>query len=122
MEFHAWCVPKGTHMEAETNIIIQACTRPGVKSLILDVEPYDGFWQGGRDGIRPYMTRIRRAIPGSCHIGRSVDPRKQHVDNIFHSEWFPFINSVHLQYYLATFRRTPEDVLRQTSKASDSYG
>ena len=58
------CPQRYTHVEAETNIIIQACTRPGVKSLILDVEPYDGFWAGrSATGIRPYMTRIRRAIP-----------------------------------------------------------
>lgn len=122
MEFHAWCVPKGSHLEAETNIIIQACTRPGVKSLILDVEPYDGFWQGGREGIRPFMTRIRRAIPGSFHIGMSVDPRKAHYDNIYPTEWFPFVNSIHPQDYWATFRRTPEDTLRETFEVWGSYG
>ncbi|MCA0452978.1 MAG: peptidoglycan DD-metalloendopeptidase family protein [Chloroflexi bacterium] len=122
MEFHAWCVPKGSHLEAETNILIQACTRPGVKSLILDVEPYDGFWQGGRDGIRPFMTRIRRAIPGSFHIGMSIDPRKAHYDSIFPAEWFPFVNSIHPQDYWATFRRTPEETLRETFEVWGSYG
>lgn len=122
MEFHAWAVPKGTHTEGETNILIQACTRPGVKSLILDVEPYDGFWQGGREGIRPYMTRLRRAIPGSFHIGMSVDPRKQHYASIFPQEWFPFVNSIHPQDYWATFRRTPEDVLKETYEIWGSYG
>ncbi|MEZ4667010.1 MAG: hypothetical protein R3E39_03665 [Anaerolineae bacterium] len=122
MEFHAWCVPKGSHLEAETNIIIQACTRPGVKSLILDVEPYAGFWQGGRDGIRPFMTRIRRALPGSFHIGMSVDPRKHHYDGIFPAEWFPFVNSIHPQDYWGTFRQTPEDVLRETYEIWGSYG
>src|SRR5690606_8506301 len=57
--FHAWCVPRGLDVIGETNLIIQACQRPGVKSMILDVEPYEGFWSGGRDGIRPFMTRIR---------------------------------------------------------------
>lgn len=122
MEFHAWCVPKGSHTEAETNIIIQACTRPGVKSLILDVEPYAGFWQGGRDGVRPYMTRIRRALPGTFHIGMSVDPRKHHYDGIFPAEWFPFVSSIHPQDYWGTFRRTPEDVLRETYEVWGSYG
>ncbi len=122
MEFHAWCVPKGSHLEAETNIIIQACTRPGVKSLILDVEPYDGFWEGGREGIRPFMTRIRRAVPGSFHIAMSVDPRKAHYESIYPTEWFPFVNSIHPQDYWATFRRTPEDTLRETFEVWGSYG
>lgn len=122
LEFHAWCVPKGSHVEAETNLIIQACTRPGVKSLILDVEPYDGFWQGGQAGVRPYMTRIRRALPGSFHIGMSVDPRKHHYAGIFPQEWFPFVNSIHPQDYWATFRRTPEDTLLETYEVWGSYG
>lgn len=122
MEFHAWCVPKGTHVDGETNIIIAACKRVGVKSLILDVEPYDGFWEGGAAGVRPYMTKIRRALPGSFHIGMSVDPRKHHYASIFPQEWFPFVNSIHPQDYWATFRRTPEDVLRETYEVWGSYG
>jgi murein DD-endopeptidase MepM/ murein hydrolase activator NlpD len=122
MEFHAWCVPKGINVEAETNIIIQACQVPGVKSMILDVEPYAGFWMGGRTGVRPFMTRIRKAIPGSFHIGLSVDPRRNHYDGIFPQEWFPFVNSVHPQDYWATFRRTPEDVLKETFDTWGSYG
>ncbi|MDZ4764963.1 MAG: hypothetical protein SGI73_10455, partial [Chloroflexota bacterium] len=37
LEFHAWCVPRGGDINGETSIIIQACSRPGVKSMILDV-------------------------------------------------------------------------------------
>ncbi|MEO8611867.1 MAG: peptidoglycan DD-metalloendopeptidase family protein [Chloroflexota bacterium] len=122
MDFHAWCVPKGSHMEAETDIIIQICKRPGVKSMILDVEPYDGFWEGGKDGIRPYMTRIRRAIPGAFHIGMSVDPRRTHYPEIYPQEWFPFVNSIHPQSYWDTFRRTPEDTLQETFEVWGSYG
>ncbi|KAB2862123.1 MAG: hypothetical protein F9K46_07480, partial [Anaerolineae bacterium] len=54
MGFHAWCVPKGVNIEAETDLIIQACQVPGVRSMVLDVEPYAGFWQGGSAAIRPY--------------------------------------------------------------------
>jgi hypothetical protein len=122
LEFHAWSVPKGSHMEAETNILIQACQRPGVMSLILDVEPYDGFWMGGSAGIRPFMTRLRRALPGTFHIGMAVDPRQQHYDTIFPREWFPFINSIHPMDYWATFRRTPEDTLRETYEIWGNYG
>jgi murein DD-endopeptidase MepM/ murein hydrolase activator NlpD len=122
IEFHAWCVPKGTDVAKETSIIIAACQRPGVKSLILDVEPYDGFWQGGASGVRPYMTAIRRALPGSFHIGLSIDPRNSHYSEIAPQEWFPFVNSVHPQDYWATFRRTPEDVLNETYQVWGSYG
>jgi murein DD-endopeptidase MepM/ murein hydrolase activator NlpD len=122
IEFHAWCVPKGTLIDAETNILIQACTRPGVRSLILDVEPYEGFWEGGREAIRPFMTRLRRSLPGSYHIGMSVDPRRHHYESIFPQEWFPFVNSIHPQSYWATFRRTPDETLRETYETWGSFG
>ncbi|MFQ3568731.1 MAG: peptidoglycan DD-metalloendopeptidase family protein [Aggregatilineales bacterium] len=122
LEFHAWCVPRGADIVAETDLIIQACLRPGVRSMILDVEPYAGFWLGGKDAIRPFMTRIRRAIPGAFHIGMCVDPRARHYDSIFPLEWMPFVNSVHPMVYWVTMRRTPEDVLRETYQVWGSYG
>jgi murein DD-endopeptidase MepM/ murein hydrolase activator NlpD len=122
LEFHAWCIPRGGSLAAETSLIIQACQRPGVKSMILDVEPYEGFWIGGRDGVRPFMTRIRQAIPGNFHIGLSVDPRPQHYDSIYPQEWFPFVNSVHPQTYWQTFRDSPEEALQSVYDTWGNYG
>jgi murein DD-endopeptidase MepM/ murein hydrolase activator NlpD len=122
LELHIWVVPRGGAMEAETNLIIQACQRPGVKSLILDVEPYDGFWLGGQAGIRPFMTRVRRALPGAFHIGLCVDPRAHHFNTIFPMEWQPFVNSVHPMVYWETMQRQPEDVLQETYDVWGSYG
>lgn len=120
--FHAWCVPHGVDLVGETNLIIQACQVPGVKSMILDVEPYAGFWSGGQSGIRPFMVSIRRAIPGSFHIGLSVDPRSQHFSSIYPHEWYPFVNSVHPQSYWATFRRTPVNTLEEVYRIWGAFG
>lgn len=122
LDFHAWCVPRGLDERAETDLIIQACQRPGVKSMILDIEPYDGFWSGGREGIRPFMLRIRRELPGSFHIGMAVDPRPRHYDTIFPAEWFPFVGSVHTMSYWMTFQRTPDEVLEETYRVWGNYG
>lgn len=122
LEVHVWAVPRSGNMEAETNLIIQACQRPGVKSLILDVEPYSGFWLGGRADVRPFMSRIRRALPGAFHIGICVDPRAHHYDNIYADEWQPFVNSVHPMVYWETMQRQPEDVLAETYEVWGSYG
>lgn len=122
LNFHAWCVVRGLDVIAETNLIVQACLRPGVRSMILDVEPYEGFWSGGRAGIRPYMLRIRQQIPGSFHIGMSVDPRAHHFASIYPQEWFPFVNSVHPQVYWVTFRKTPSDALAEAFNVWGGYG
>jgi murein DD-endopeptidase MepM/ murein hydrolase activator NlpD len=122
LEFHAWCVPKSEDLERETAIINAVCKRPGVKSMILDVEPYAGFWQGGAEGVRPYMLKIRQALGGGFHIGMSVDPRPWHYEGIFPQSWYPFVNSLHTQSYWATFRATPEATLKQTYDTWGSYG
>ena len=122
LEFHAWCVPQGLDIARETALIAAVCKRPGVKSMILDVEPYAGFWQGGKDGVRPYMLALRRQIGGSYHVGMSIDPRPWHYDSVFPEEWLPFINSIHPQSYWFTFRDTPEQTLQQTYDTWGGYG
>lgn len=111
LEFHAWCVPKGLDVSAEAAIIVEACTRAGVQSLILDIEPYADYWQGGAEAVRPFMLELRRGLGTRFHIGMSVDPRPQHYHTVFPGEWSPFIDSIHPQTYWKTFRTTPEDSL-----------
>ncbi len=112
IEFHAWSVPKGLAVEAEAAIMIEACTRAGVQSLILDIEPFDNYWQGGSSAVRPLMLALRRGLGTRFHIGMSVDPRPQHYHTVFPNEWSPFIDSIHPQTYWNTFRTTPEAALQ----------
>ncbi len=122
IDFHAWCVPKGVDIPGESHKIIQVCTRPGVKSMILDVEPYRGFYQGARETIRPLLTAVRAAIPGNFHLGLSVDPRPQNYSSIFPDEWFPFVQSAHPQVYWATFQQSPDDALAMTYETWSRFG
>lgn len=121
LELHLWSVPRGADIDAETRLLIQACNRPGVRSLILDVEPYEGFWLGTRETVRPFMVRLRRGIPATFHIGMCVDPRAQHYERIFPLEWQPFVNSIHPMVYWETMRRTPDDVLGETYRVWGGY-
>ncbi len=122
LEFHAWAVVKGQNVAAEADRIIEVCNRPGVRSMILDVEPYSGFWTVGKDPIRPFMTRIRRGIGGRFHLGMAVDPRPRHKAAIFPDEWRPFVNSVHLQVYWETFQRPYDEVLDEAYRTWGDYG
>lgn len=122
MEFHAWIVLKGIDIDGEADIITQTCQRPGVKSMILDVEPYEHYWRVGKEPIRPLMTKVRRVLGGGFHIGLGVDPRRAHYQSIFPEEWFPFVNSVHTMSYWKTFRRPVDDVLEETYRVWGDYG
>lgn len=122
LEFHAWCVPKGKDVNAEADLITQTCNIPGVRSMILDVEPYRGFWEGGREAIRPFMVRLRRGVGGKFHIGMSIDPRRHHYTRIFPEEWRPFVNSLHPQCYWESFERPSDEVLDEAYEVWGSYG
>jgi murein DD-endopeptidase MepM/ murein hydrolase activator NlpD len=111
MEFHAWCVPEGLDVPGEAQRMIETALRPGVRSLIMDVEPYAGFYQGPRDNIRPLMVRVRGSIPATFHISMSIDPRPQHYNSVYPDEWFPFVGSTLPQVYWRTFQQTPGQAL-----------
>jgi hypothetical protein len=122
LEFHAWALPKGVNPDAEANLLLQVCQQPGVRSLILDVEGGTGFFRGGQTAVRPLMTRLRSAIPGSYHIGLSIDPRPNHYAEIFPADWFPFVNSVHPQVYWGAFGTTPDQALKDAYATWGNYG
>lgn len=122
LEFHAWAVPTGKDPIVEAQLLRQVCQRPNVKSLILDVEGGSGFFSGGRAAIRPLMVQLRQGLPGTFHIGLSVDPRPNHFSEIFPDEWFPFVNSVHPQVYWQAFQQTPDVALQSAYATWENYG
>lgn len=122
LEFHAWSVVKGVDVDGEANVIVQAVQRPGVQSLILDVEPFEGYWQVGPEPVRPLMTTLRRSLDNRFHIGMAVDPRSTHYDRIHPEEWQPFVNSVHPMCYWKTFRRDVGEVLEEAYRVWGDYG
>ncbi len=122
LEFHAWCVVHGANVNGEAARIIETARVPGVRSLILDVEPYPQYWQGSRNDVIRLMSTVRNALGPHFHIGLSVDPRRHWYSAIFPDAWRPYVNSVHPQCYWGTMGRTPEDVLTETYVVWGNYG
>jgi murein DD-endopeptidase MepM/ murein hydrolase activator NlpD len=122
LEFHAWSLPKGIDPHTEAGMMVQVCQVVGVKSLILDVEAGNGFFRGGEAAIRPLMVGLRTALSANFHIGMSMDPRPLHFSEIFPSDWFPFINSIHPQVYWGEFGQTPDASLKDAYTTWGNYG
>ena len=59
LDLHIWATPVGADPQREAMVVAQAANAPGVKSLILDVEPYAGFWQGDAAAATQYMATLR---------------------------------------------------------------
>ncbi len=122
LEFHAWCTLQGLDIDAESERVISVCNTPGVRSMILDIEPHAGFWQGSRQAVIDIMESIRSEIPLDFHIGLSVDPRSQHYARIYPDAWYPYVQSVHPQVYWKTFGTTQKIALDNTYNTWQKFG
>ncbi|MCL4254702.1 MAG: M23 family metallopeptidase, partial [Anaerolineae bacterium] len=123
LELHIWAVPKGVNIATETELLASVANVDGVQSLILDVEPYTGYWQGGEESVEPFMTSLREQITNpDFHIGLMIDPRPQNYDAIFPDEWRDYVDSIHPLVYWSTFRQIPEDTLQVMWETWGGYG
>lgn len=106
--FTPWCVPKGLQPILEAKMANQVLSITG--RLILDVEPYQWFWEGPFSNLHPYMQYIRDRYPDAW-IGLSFDPRygqygQYNVDkyrDIHFEEWLPYVDALLPQDYWETF-------------------
>ena len=105
LDLHIWAVPVGADPQREAMVVAQAANAPGVKSLILDVEPYDGFWQGGSEAVKQYMDTLESSVSDDLHIGISVDSRNVGKLRAIHFDAWKAggIKSLHPQVYWHDF-------------------
>lgn len=122
LEFHSWVVVKGVNVAGEIDVISQVGAVPGVKSIILDVEPYDYFWEGPEAAVHSLMGGLRSRLGTDFHIAMSVDPRRHHYSSIYPGAWQNYIDSVLPQVYWDTMQRAPADILQETYLVWGTYG
>ena len=122
LEFHSWVVVKGVNLQGEIDIVVQTAQVPGLKSIILDIEPYEYFWEGSAADVHTLMQGIRQSIGDDFHIGLSMDPRSHHYASIFPDAWRPYVDSLHPQCYWQTMQRSPESILTEAYNTWGNYG
>lgn len=112
LEVHVWGVPRAKRpegadsspdIEKEAAKFISAANIPGVKSLLLDVEHGEYYWQGSPDEVEALMTRVRAGAPSNTHIGMVLDGRKNRRFDFWVDPWIPFIDSLHPMVYPVLF-------------------
>src|SRR5688500_18025626 len=122
LECHLWCEVRGADTSGEMSRIVDACRVPGVRSMIIGVEPYPELWKGTRAKVLQLMSGIRAALGNSFHIGLRIDPRRKYYDTIFPDAWRPYVNSVHPLVYWELMMRDPQDVLTEAYVVWGGYG
>ena len=112
LEVHVWGVPRASlpegtddppDLQAEAAKFISAANVPGVRSLLLDVEHGDLYWQGTPDQVGELMTLVREGIGNDTHIGMILDGRHNRPFHIWVDPWMPFVDSLHPMVYPVLF-------------------
>ena len=99
--FHAWAVVKGLDPVKEAEMAAQVLAA-GARSLVLDLEPWTGFWQGTPEAARIFGQELRRMQPGATVI-TSIDPRPWGMAAVPLAEFASFSNALAPTIYWETF-------------------
>jgi hypothetical protein len=99
--FHAWSVVKGIDIPREVELASQVL-EAGARSLILDVEEGDSFWQGTSDDARRlgYELRVRHEF---ARIDITIDPRPWKMLALPIPEFAEFADGIRPQLYWDLF-------------------
>jgi LysM repeat protein len=103
--FHAWAVLKGIDVIREARMAADVLGA-GVRSLYLDIEPFDGFWRGSGADALAFGKELRRLQP-NARVVASVDPRPWIVQRLPLREFASFSNEIAPQNYWRSFNTQP---------------
>lgn len=99
--FHAWAVVKGIDPVAEAQMASDVLNA-GARSLTLDLEPYEGFWEGTTDDALRFGEELRQRQE-SARLDISIDPRPWKMLHIPLNEFVQFTDGIQPQLYWDMF-------------------
>lgn len=99
--FHAWAVVKGVDPAQEAAMAAQVLNA-GARSLFLDLEPWQGFWQGTPEGALAFGQELRRLRP-DANIVAVMDPRPWLLDDVPVAQFASFSNALAPMLYWDSF-------------------
>jgi len=99
---HAWAVVKGQDPIREAQMASDVLGA-GARSLFLDLESHEGFWQGTRSSAMRFGTELRRLRP-SAWVSTSVDSRPWELPRIPLTEFASFTDEIAPQTYWNMFK------------------
>lgn len=116
--FHAWAVVKGRQPEREARLASQVLDA-GARTLFLDLESYDGFWEGTRRDAWIFGEALRRKHPGA-RISTTIDARPWEFPRIPLDEFAAFSDELAPQVYWSSF--TSDENVKRYRQTGDIIG
>ena len=99
--FHTYCVLKGLDPMREAEMCAQVIGS-GARSVIVDLEPYEGYWQGTPEAARIFGEEFRRRQPGGT-MYLCIEPRPWQVSRVPAAEFAAFSQAIVPMTYWETF-------------------
>ena len=105
--FHTYCVVQGLNPQREAEMCAQVIAA-GARSIVIDLEPHAGYWQGTPQGALTFGQEFRRRQPGGI-LYLCVEPRPWQLSRVPVAEFASFCQGFAPMVYWETFN-TPENV------------
>ena len=103
--FHAYMVVQGLDPQREAEMAAEVLAA-GARSLFLDLEPWNGYWQGSAEAAVEFGRELRRLAPGAVVV-TVIEPRPWALDGIPLAEFAEFSDALAPMVYWETFNSQP---------------
>jgi len=103
--FHAYAVVQGIDPQREAEMAAQVLAA-GARSLFLDLEPWQGYWQGTPEAASVFGQELRRLQPGAFVV-TTVEPRPWSLERLPLAEFASFSDALAPLIYWETFNSQP---------------
>lgn len=123
---HVWGVPRGldsAELISEAELYVEAARVAGVRSILLDVEHGNAYWQGTPAMAGQMARHIRTNAPAGTHVAMIVDGRRNRDFGSYVDPWIPHIDSLHPMIYPIMFdpNRPMEDHFEEAYRNLQPY-
>lgn len=91
--------------------------------LVLDVEPYEGFWGAWRPvGYAQHLMQTIRSVAPASLLVFQPDPRTMRLEELRPEEWIPFCDVIAGQHYWTDFQTNPSQELLNAQQLGHDWG
>ena len=108
-----WVVP-GNHTQAQVHGILAP------SPVIVDLEPYKGFWQDTPNSIVTYLSGLRAADVEEVYV--SIDPRSAAETALDLGSWAHLVDGLLPQLYWTDFQQAEASIVPQLDQELDALG
>ncbi len=103
--FHAYTVVKGINPKREAEMAAEVLAA-GARSIFLDLEPWNGYWEGNAEAASVFGRELRRLQP-DAFVVTAIEPRPWALEKLPMAEFASFSNALAPLIYWETFNTQP---------------